>query len=235
MWWWKANFHAALFTSCITVSVFLGEVLFVCVKAGKTGREGSETLPKIQTTLISQLCLHLTYRHFALGHVGNTHVMAAGLNQKKRLMKLSLPASWRYISSGTPEMNAGAPLLLALINWLQITSWPYSFGSAESNRAVTSMGSAGNLCVLCFCTQILKTGIPGLAQMVMQSKIIMEVCLMKVANGFFVFFYVVWSAACSFFSVSYCSCTFLHKLRPMMMTSLGKPSILATSKHPSLL
>lgn len=60
------------------------DVLLLCVKAGKTGREGSETLPEIQAALVSQLCLHFTYRHFALGHVGNIHVMAAGLNQKKK-------------------------------------------------------------------------------------------------------------------------------------------------------
>lgn len=58
-------------------------VLFLYVKAGKAGRRGSETLPEIQAVLISQLCLHFRYRHFALGHVGNIHVMATRLNQKK--------------------------------------------------------------------------------------------------------------------------------------------------------
>lgn len=28
-------------------------------------------------------------------------------------MELSLPASWRYTSSGTPEINAGVPLFHA--------------------------------------------------------------------------------------------------------------------------
>lgn len=59
-------------------------VSLLYVKAGKTGREGSETLPEIQAALVSQLCLHFRYRHFALGHVGNIHVMAAGLNQTKK-------------------------------------------------------------------------------------------------------------------------------------------------------
>lgn len=184
----RSNSHPVLMVSSLRGQ----SCYFSMSELRKTGHEGSETLPEIQAALVSRLCLHFRYRHLALGHVGNIHVMAAGLKsekkrKKKRLMELSLPASWRYISSGTPEMNAGVPLLLALISWLQITSWPFSFGSAESNRAVTSTGSAGNLCVLCFCTQILKTGFPRLAQMVMQYKIIMEVCLMKVANVFFFF------------------------------------------------
>lgn len=58
-------------------------VLVLCVRAGKAGRGGSETLPEIWATLISQLCLHFRYRHTALGHAGNIHVMATGLNQKK--------------------------------------------------------------------------------------------------------------------------------------------------------
>lgn len=57
-------------------------VLFLYVKAKKAGRSGSKTPPEIQGALISQLCLHFRYRHFALGHVGNIHVMATGFNQK---------------------------------------------------------------------------------------------------------------------------------------------------------
>lgn len=36
-------------------------------------------------------------------------------------------------------------------------------------------------------------------------------------------------------STGYCSVVLIHKLRPIITKSLGKPSILATSKHPSLL
>lgn len=61
----------------------LTAALFLYVKAGKAGRGGSKTLPEKQAALISQLCLHFKYRHFALGHAGNIHVMATGLNQKK--------------------------------------------------------------------------------------------------------------------------------------------------------
>lgn len=97
-------------------------------------------------------------------------------------MELLLRASWRYMSSGTPGIDAGVPLFHLTID----LSLPCSFRSAESNRAIKSKGSTGNLCVrlLCFCTQILKRGFLGLAQMVMQYKIIMEVFLMKVANVF---------------------------------------------------
>lgn len=79
-------------------------------------------------------------------------------------MELSLPASWRYTSSGTPQSLLEChSSMSAQINRLQITPRPFSFGSAESNGATTSNGSAGNLCVrlLCFCTQILKRGFPG--------------------------------------------------------------------------
>lgn len=53
--------------------------------------------------------------------------------------------------------------MLAQISRLQITPLPFSFRSADSNRAIISKGSAGNLCVrlLCFCTQILKRGFLG--------------------------------------------------------------------------
>lgn len=40
--------------------------------------------PEIQAALISQLSLHFRYRHFALGHAGKIHVMATGLNEKKK-------------------------------------------------------------------------------------------------------------------------------------------------------
>lgn len=83
--------------------------LFLSVKAGKAGCRGSKTPPEIQAAFFSQLCLHFRYRHFALGHAVNIHVTATGLNQK-RLMELSLPASWRYMSSGTPQIIAGVPL-----------------------------------------------------------------------------------------------------------------------------
>lgn len=61
----------------------LTAVLFLYVKAGKEGRGGSMRLPEKQAALISQLCLHFKYRHFALGHAGYIHVMATGLNQRK--------------------------------------------------------------------------------------------------------------------------------------------------------
>lgn len=54
-----------------------------------------------------------------------------------------------------------------------------------------------------------------------------KVCLVKVANAF--------KASRGSVCVCHCGTAFVHKLRPMMMMSLGKPSILATSKHPSLL
>lgn len=63
--------------------------VFLYVTAGKAGRGGSKTLPEIWATLISQLCLHFRYRYSALGHAGNIHVMATGLNQKKGLWSYS--------------------------------------------------------------------------------------------------------------------------------------------------
>lgn len=83
-------------------------VLFLYVKAEKAGRMGSKTLPEIQGALISQLCLHFRYRHFALGHAGNIHVMATGLNQKKAYGVIT--SCLQEVYSGTPEINAGVPL-----------------------------------------------------------------------------------------------------------------------------
>lgn len=83
MWWWKANPHVAPHILYESVLLLLAAVLFLYVKAGEAGRRGSETLPETQAALISQLCFHFRYRHFALGHAGAFHVMATGLNQKK--------------------------------------------------------------------------------------------------------------------------------------------------------
>lgn len=119
--------------------------VFLYVTARKAGRGGSKTLPEIWATLISQLCLHSRYRHSALGHAGNIHVMSTGLNQKKKAYGVT--HSWRYMNSGTLEIDAKGP-------HFHVTSWSdyssllrsFSFGSAESNRAITSKGSTRNLC-----------------------------------------------------------------------------------------
>lgn len=60
---------------------------------------------------------------------------------------------------------------------------------------------------------------PGWPDELPSTKILAEVFLIKTVNT----------------STGSCSAVLLHRLRPIMTKSLGKPSILATSKHPSLL
>lgn len=52
--------------------------------------------------LISQLSLHFSYGHSALGHAGKIHVMATGLLKKeeKKILWSSLSSSCRYRNSG---------------------------------------------------------------------------------------------------------------------------------------
>lgn len=130
-------------------------------------------------------------------------------------MELSRPASWRYMKD------------TSLPFWLKSTGCRFVF-----SPPIYGTDSAGNLCALCYSTQILKTGFPGLTQLIMKHKTIIEGLSHTGSQLFSLFFLVI---LCWLLSVCHCTETTLHKLRPIMMMSLGNPSILATSKHPSLL
>lgn len=108
MWWWKINSPIAPHILYKGVLLMSTAALFLSAKAGKARCRGSKTSPEIQDILF-HTSVSFRYRHFALGHVGNIHVMTTGLNQKRR-MEFSLPVSWRYTSRGKPTPIAGVPL-----------------------------------------------------------------------------------------------------------------------------
>lgn len=168
MWWWKANSHIAPHILYKGVLLMSTAVLFLYVKAGKAGRGGSKTtwepgrphfkaLPPLQE---QTLCIRACGQYPCNGY---------WIKSEKGLWSYYfLPPGGIWVVGPQKSMLECHPYMLAQIVWLQITPLPFRLGSAESNRATASKGSTGNLCMglLCFFTQILKRGFPGLAQMV---------------------------------------------------------------------
>lgn len=147
-------------------------------------------------------------------------------------MKLLPSASWRYIISKTPENNAGVPFFHFVAQiWWQIPS-AFQLQICWIQQSLNIYGQQENLCasaVLLYTNP--KKRSPGACP---------DGNEVQNYHGAFSHegskhgeaMLTSSSSFCLFVTVTDC---FLHRLRPIMMTSLGKPSILATSKHPSLL
>lgn len=162
MWWWMANSNIAPHVLYKVVLNMSTAALFLYVKAWKAGRSGRQDTTSFHSSasISDTLCVRACRKYPCNGYIW--------LNQKKAYGVIT---SCRDIQVAGPQksMLECHTSMLAQIIWLQVTPQPFSIRSAESNKAITSKGSTGNLYVwlLCFCTQILKRGFPGLAQMVM--------------------------------------------------------------------